>query len=109
MGCFFTELSGVNLPVFPCHVIPSFQVKILRIIGSPEGPGHPTCRVVHSPVGCCVTPRMRMSPGCVFYYGQDTSLGAVEQVTVKKSLARIASAWECRNCDQAGAVRRGAG
>jgi hypothetical protein len=28
--------------------------------------------------------------------------------TVKKSQARIASAWERRNCDQAGLVRRGA-
>ena len=28
---------------------------------------------------------------------------------MKKSHARIASAWECRNCDQAGPVRRGAG
>jgi hypothetical protein len=28
---------------------------------------------------------------------------------VKKSHARIASAWERRNCDQAGPVRRGAG
>ena len=29
--------------------------------------------------------------------------------TVKKSQARIASAWERRNCDQVGPVRRGAG
>ena len=29
--------------------------------------------------------------------------------TVKKSLARIAPAWERRNCDQAGQVRRRAG
>src|ERR1019366_6499525 len=29
--------------------------------------------------------------------------------TVKKSHARIASAWERRNCDQAGPDRRGAG
>jgi hypothetical protein len=28
---------------------------------------------------------------------------------VKKSQASIASAWERRNCDQVGAVRRGAG
>jgi hypothetical protein len=28
---------------------------------------------------------------------------------VKKSQARIASAWERRNCDQVGPVRRGAG
>ena len=29
--------------------------------------------------------------------------------TLKKSQARIASAWERRNCDQVGPVRRGAG
>jgi len=42
-------------------------------------------------------------------HGQDVGLGAVEQVDGEESRARIASAWECRNWDQAGLVRRRAG
>ena len=42
-------------------------------------------------------------------HGEDVGLGAVEQVDVKKLLARIAPAWERRNCDQVGPARRRAG
>ncbi len=49
------------------------------------------------------------APGGVLDHGQDAGLGAVEQVGREESRARIASAWECRNCDQVGPVRRGAG
>ena len=48
-------------------------------------------------------------PGRVLDHGQDVGLGAVEQAAVKKPHARIASAWERRNCGQIGPVRRGAG
>ena len=41
--------------------------------------------------------------------GQDVGLGAAGQAGGEESRARIASAWERRNCDQVGAVRRGAG
>jgi hypothetical protein len=39
--------------------------------------------------------------GCVVDRGQDVGLRAVEQVDGEESRARIAPAWECRNCDQA--------
>ncbi len=48
-------------------------------------------------------------PGGVLDHGQDVGLGAVEQVGRERSRARIMSAWERRNCDQAGPVRPGAG
>jgi hypothetical protein len=48
------------------------------------------------------------APGGVLDHGQDISLGAIEQVSREESRARIASAWERRNC-QATPVRRGAG
>ncbi len=40
------------------------------------------------------------APGCVLDYGQDVGLGAVGQVDGEESRARMASAWERRNCDQ---------
>jgi hypothetical protein len=42
-------------------------------------------------------------------HGQDIGLGAVEQADREESHARIASAWERKNCDQVGPVRRRAG
>jgi hypothetical protein len=45
----------------------------------------------------------------VLYHSQDVGLGAVEQAGREESRARIASAWERKNCDQAGPVRRRAG
>jgi hypothetical protein len=49
------------------------------------------------------------APGGVLDHGQDISLGAIEQVSREEVAARIASAWERRNCDQASPDRRGAG
>jgi hypothetical protein len=49
------------------------------------------------------------APARVLDHGQDVSLGAAGQVDCEESRARIASAWERRNCDQVGPVRREAG
>src|ERR1022692_4886511 len=49
------------------------------------------------------------APGRVLDHGQDLSLGASGRPAVKKPHAKIASAWERRNCGQVGPVRRGAG
>jgi len=49
------------------------------------------------------------TPAGVLYHSQNVGLGVVEQAAVKKSLARIASAWERKNCDQVDPVRRRAG
>jgi hypothetical protein len=49
------------------------------------------------------------APGRVLHHGQDVGLGAAGQVDAEKSQARIASAWERRNCGQVGPIRRGAG
>jgi hypothetical protein len=46
------------------------------------------------------------APGRVLDYGQDVGLVPLNRSTVKKSHARIASAWERRNCDQVGPVCR---
>jgi hypothetical protein len=46
------------------------------------------------------------APGRVLDHGQDVGLGAVEQVDREESRARIASAWDRRNCDQVGPARR---
>src|SRR5207248_10070276 len=67
------------------------------------------CCTVRSPVGCSVTPRMRIRRVAC-----STTAGAwagvpLRRSIVKKSQARIAPARERRNCGQAGPVRRGAG
>jgi hypothetical protein len=47
------------------------------------------CWAVHSPVGCGVSPRMRMRR---VDHGQDVGLGAIQQAGDEESRARIASA-----------------
>jgi hypothetical protein len=42
-------------------------------------------------------------------HGQDISLGAIEKVSCEESHATVTSAWERRNSDHAGPLRRGAG
>ena len=49
------------------------------------------------------------APGRVLDHGQDVSLGAVDQARCEEGCARVASAWERRNCDQVGPAPRGAG
>src|ERR1039457_5181609 len=49
------------------------------------------------------------APSGVLDHGQDIGLGAVQQVGREESRARIASAWEPKNCDQVGPFRRGTG
>ncbi len=49
------------------------------------------------------------APGPVLDHGQDIGLGAAGQAGREESRARIASAGERKNCDQAGPVRRRAG
>jgi hypothetical protein len=66
-------------------------------------------RVVHAPVGCGVTPGMRMRRVACSITARTEAWLPPGRSTVKKSLARIAPAWERRNCDQAGPVRRRAG
>jgi hypothetical protein len=64
---------------------------------------------VQSPVGCSVTPRMQMRRvGCPITV-RTWAWALSSRSMLKKSQARIASAWERRNCDQVGPVRRGAG
>ena len=48
-------------------------------------------------------------PGRMLDHGQDVGRVPSSRSAVKKSHARIAPAWERRNCGQAGPVRRGAG
>jgi hypothetical protein len=67
------------------------------------------CCVVHSPVGCSVTPRMRIRRVACSITARTWAWVPSSRSAVKKSQARIASAWERRNCDQVGPVRRGAG
>src|SRR5512135_1182083 len=49
------------------------------------------------------------APGRVPGHGEDMGFGAAGQVGREKSQARIVSAWDRRNCDQGGPVRRSAG
>src|SRR5450755_1184953 len=49
------------------------------------------------------------APGGVLDHGQDVGLVPLSRSTVNKSHARIAWAWERRNCDQVGPDRCGAG
>jgi hypothetical protein len=49
------------------------------------------------------------APGRVLDHGQDVGLSPSSRSAVKKSHARIASAWERRNCDQVGPFDRRAG
>ena len=67
------------------------------------------CWVVHSPVGWSVTPRMRMRLLACWTTARTYAWVPSSRSAVKKSHARIASAWERRNSDQVGPVRRGAG
>ena len=67
------------------------------------------CCVVQSPVGYSVTPRMRIRRIACPITVRTWAWVPLSMLTVKKSQARIASAWERRNCDQVGPVRRGAG
>src|SRR5689334_2178785 len=67
------------------------------------------CWAVHSPVGCRVTPRMRMRLVACSMTARTWAWVPSSRSAVKKSHARIASAWDRRNCDQVGADRRDAG
>jgi hypothetical protein len=49
------------------------------------------------------------APRRVLDHGQDVGLGAVEQVGAEEVAGQDRSAWECRNYDQVGHVRRGVG
>ena len=59
--------------------------------------------------GCGVTPRIRMRRVACSITVRTWAWVPPGKSAVKKSLARIASAWERRNCDQVGPVRRRAG
>ena len=67
------------------------------------------CWAVHVPVGCWVMPRMRMLRAACPITVRTWAWVPSGRSTLKKSQARTASAWERRNCDQVGPVRRGAG
>jgi hypothetical protein len=67
------------------------------------------CWAVRAPVGCGVTPRMRMRRVACSITARTCARVPSSRSAVKKSHARIASAWERRTCDQVAAVRRGAG
>src|SRR5580693_6532018 len=67
------------------------------------------CWVVHSPVGYGVTPRIRMRRAACPITVRTQAWVPPGRRALKKSQARITSAWERRNCGQVGPVRRGAG
>src|ERR1035438_4223207 len=67
------------------------------------------CCTVHSPVGCKVTPRMRIRLVACSIRARTYAWVPSSRSAVKKSHAGIASAWERRNCGQVGTDRRGAG
>jgi hypothetical protein len=63
--------------------------------------------VVYSPMGCGVTPRIRMRRVACSIKARTQAWVPSSRSTVKKPLARTASAWERRNCGQAGPVPGG--
>ncbi len=67
------------------------------------------CWAVHCPVGCRVTPRTRTRRVPCSITARTQAWVPLSRPAVKKSHARIASAWERRNCGQVGPVRRRAG
>src|ERR1017187_7048703 len=67
------------------------------------------CWVVHVLAGCGVTPGMRMRRVACSITARAYAWVPPGRSAMKKSLAGIAPAWERRNCDQAGPVRRRAG
>src|SRR6201987_5246925 len=64
------------------------------------------CGAVHSPVGGRVTPRMRMRLVACSMAARTQAWVPSSRPAVKKSHARIASAWQRGNCDQAGPFSR---
>jgi hypothetical protein len=60
------------------------------------------CWAVHCPVGCKVTPRMRTRRVACSITARTLAWVPSSKSAVKKSHARIASAWERRNCDHLG-------
>ena len=56
------------------------------------------CWAVQSPVGCSVTPRMRIRRVACPITARTWAWVPSGRSTLKKSQARIASAWECRKC-----------
>jgi hypothetical protein len=85
-------------------------MNLTRCVCSPRSMSRlRACWAVHAPVGYRVTPRMRMRRVACSITASTQARVPPGRSTVKKSHARIASAWERRNRDQLGPVRLGAG